>query len=191
MLKWQWKFKRVYSTHVYKVGHWHWHSRHIRQFLRKVVLQGNIMFLLGLESGFVVFFFASCIFRLTKDLNTKPNFSVHHIFSLLVPIKKGIFRNVSKQQRRRSLSKRWGLGGGGAHQRVFHRRNRCPWLPLPKFDHCLVSSVGRAPICWARCLLAQANLFVIFTVSSVKIAICKQCVSRHLSRRSWCMVLFR
>ena len=71
------------------------------------------MFLLGLESGFVVFFFASCIFRLTKDLNTKPNFSVHHIFSLLVPIKKGIFRNVSKQQRRRSLSKRWGVGGGG------------------------------------------------------------------------------
>ena len=99
-----------------------------------------------------------------KKIQNRLNFSVHHIFSLL---------------------------GKGAHQRVFHRRNSCPWLPLPKFDHCLVSSVGRAPVCWARCLLAQANVFVIFTVSSVKIAICKHCISRHLSRRSWCMVLFR
>ena len=32
--------------------------------------------------------------------------------------KKEIFRNVSKQQRRRSLSKR----GGGGHQRVFYTR---------------------------------------------------------------------
>ena len=50
-------------------------------------------------------------------------------------------------------------------------RNSCPWLPLPKFDHLLVSSVRRAPVCWVRFSLAQANLFVIFTVSSEKIAI--------------------
>ena len=73
------------------------------------------MFLLGLESRFVAFFFfAWCIFRLTKDLNTKPNFPVHHIFSLLVPIKKGIFRNVSKQQRPAEPVETLGGGGGGS-----------------------------------------------------------------------------
>ena len=90
-------------------------------------------------------FFAWCIFRLTKDVNKKSAklFCSPYIF-VTGPHKKGIFRNVSKQQRWRSLSKRWGGGGG---QRVFHRQNSCPWLPLPKFDHCLVSSVGRAPVC--------------------------------------------
>ena len=36
--------------------------------------------------------------------------------------KNGIFRNVSKQQRWRSLSKRGGGGRGVAHQRVFYTR---------------------------------------------------------------------
>ena len=31
-------------------------------------------------------------------------------------------------------------------QRPQQGRNSCPWLPLPKFDHRLVSSVGRAPV---------------------------------------------
>ena len=135
-------------------------------------------------------FFCLVYFPIDKRSKYKigPTFSVHHIFSLLVPLKKEF--SVMYLNNRGGGACR-NVGGGGAHQRVFHRRNSCPLLPLPKFDHCLVSSVGRAPVCWARCLLAHANLFVIFTVSSVKIAICKQCISRHLSRRSLSMVLFR
>ena len=40
--------------------------------------------------------------------------------------KKEIFRNVSKQQRRRSLSKR----GGRGHQRVFYTRVSCSKTPI-------------------------------------------------------------
>ena len=40
--------------------------------------------------------------------------------------KKEILRNVSKQQRRRSLSKR----GGGGHQRVFYTRVSCSKTPI-------------------------------------------------------------
>ena len=60
-----------------------------------------------------LFFFAWCILRLTKDLNKKSAqlFCSPYIF-VIGPHKKGIFRNVSKQLRRRSLSKLWGGGGG-------------------------------------------------------------------------------
>ena len=69
------------------------------------------MFLLGLESRFVVFFFAWCIFRLTKDLNTKSNCSVHHIFSLLVPIKKE-FSVMYLNNRGGGACRNVGRGGG-------------------------------------------------------------------------------
>ena len=56
---------------------------------------------------------------LDPRFNSKSNCTQGNRVTSIGLHKNGIFRNVSKQQRWRSLSKR---GGGGAHQRVFYTK---------------------------------------------------------------------
>ena len=58
---------------------------------------------------------------LDPRFNSKSNCTQGNRVTSIGLHKNGIFRNVSKQERRRSLSKRGG-GWGGAHQRVFYTR---------------------------------------------------------------------
>ena len=59
---------------------------------------------------------------LDPRFNSKSNCTQGNRVTSIGLHKNGIFRNVSKQQRGRSLLKRWGWGRGGgvAHQRVFY-----------------------------------------------------------------------
>ena len=59
---------------------------------------------------------------LDPRFNSKSNCTQGNRVTSIGLHKNGIFRNVSKQERRRSLSKRGGGWGGGAHQRVFYTR---------------------------------------------------------------------
>ena len=63
---------------------------------------------------------------LDPRFNSKSNCTQGNRVTSIGLHKKEIFRNVSKQQRRRSLSKR----GGRGHQRVFYTRVSCSKTPI-------------------------------------------------------------
>ena len=66
----------------------------------------------------------------------------------------------------------WGGKGGGGNRLIFHSAIRIDPSDVPKCPLIL------------RCSLVQANLFSIFTVSSVSVIDLWQCISMQLSRRS-------